>query len=97
MTTEPLHQLLDLSHDVGLELRDQAILGEGNTSCRVDDETFLVKASGTSLSTLAEGDVTRCRFEPLLALLERPDVSDAEITETLLASRVDDSAKKPSV
>ncbi len=38
--------LLKLSHDLGREDRGLAILGEGNTSCRLDGDTFLVKASG---------------------------------------------------
>lgn len=95
--SSPLQQLLNLSHELGVESRDLAILGEGNTSIRLDEDTFLVKASGSSLPTLAEGDVTRCRFEPLLALLEQEGATDQQITQVLLDSRVDASAKKPSV
>ena len=39
-----------------------AILGEGNTSARCTDDTFLVKASGTCLGTLSKDDVVECRF-----------------------------------
>lgn len=95
--TDRLEQLLNLSHELGVEARQLAILGEGNTSCRVDDDTFLVKASGSSLPTLSAEGVTRCRFRPLLDLLEREGVPDDEVTRLLLESRVDPAAKKPSV
>ncbi|MGH7958232.1 MAG: class II aldolase/adducin family protein, partial [Opitutaceae bacterium] len=41
--------------------------------------------------------VTVCRFDGLLALLARKAMSDADIDQALLASRVDPAAKKPSV
>jgi rhamnose utilization protein RhaD (predicted bifunctional aldolase and dehydrogenase) len=91
-----LPELIALSHELGREDRKLAILGEGNTSCRVDDKTFLVKASGSSLSTMAPGDVTECRFAPLLELLDRPDASDEDILSVLQASQVDPKAKRPS-
>ena len=89
--------LIALSHDLGAEHRGLAILGEGNTSARYSDETFIVKASGSSLGTLTEADVTECRFAPLLAMLDRDDLSDKEVDEGLFACRVDPLAKKPSV
>ena len=52
-----------------------AILGEGNTSAKIDSETFWVKASGSCLETLANEDVVACRFAPLLAMLDREDLS----------------------
>ena len=95
--TNPLTALLELSHQLGREDRSLAILGEGNTSTRVDDQTFIVKASGSNLATLSAENVTECRFADLLALLGKKNLKDAEIDEALLASRVDPTAKKPSV
>ncbi len=89
--------LLDLSHQLAREERHLAILGEGNTSTRIDPDTFLVKASGASLATLESGGVTACRFDRLLPLLERKKMSDSEVDDALLASRTDSSAAKPSV
>jgi len=89
--------LLALSHQLGEEARQLAILGEGNTSARLGEETFLVKASGSSLSTLAENDIVECRFAPLLSMLERSDLTDQQIEDELFGCRVDSSAKKPSV
>lgn len=90
-------ELLELSHFLGKEDRELAILGEGNTSAAIDDQTFLVKASGSSLQTLGEDDVVECRFDALLPLLDRDNLTDEEIEEALLACRVDSNAKKPSI
>lgn len=49
---QKLDALVQLSHQLGDGQHDWAILGEGNASTRVDDQTFLVKASGSSLGTI---------------------------------------------
>ena len=41
-----LAQLVDLSHRLGAPERDFIVLGEGNTSARSSEDSFLVKASG---------------------------------------------------
>lgn len=86
-----------MSHEIGREDRGLAILGEGNTSARLGDDTFLVKASGTSLGTLREDGLVECRFSALLPLLERESMTDQEVDDALMASRVDSKARKPSV
>lgn len=92
-----LNSLLSLSHDLGREERQLAILGEGNTSTRLDDRQFIVKASGSNLATLAPENVTACDFAKLLALLDKKSLPDTAIDEALLDARLDSSAKKPSV
>jgi rhamnose utilization protein RhaD (predicted bifunctional aldolase and dehydrogenase) len=89
--------LTALSHELGAEHRKLAILGEGNVSARLSRETFLVKASGSSLGTLGETDLVECRFAPLLAMIERTDLTDQQIEDELFACRVHPNAKKPSV
>ncbi len=89
--------LTTLSHELGAEHRNLAILGEGNVSARLSRETFLVKASGSSLGSLGESDLVECRFAPLLAMLDRTDLSDQQIEDELFACRVHPNAKKPSV
>jgi rhamnose utilization protein RhaD (predicted bifunctional aldolase and dehydrogenase) len=96
MNSQCLSALLDLSHELGQEARGLAILGEGNTSTRLDDASFAVKASGSSLSTLDEKGVACCRIADVLALFEREDVTDEEVEATLLASRLYESDRKPS-
>jgi rhamnose utilization protein RhaD (predicted bifunctional aldolase and dehydrogenase) len=94
---EKLATLLKLSHDLGREDRDLAMLGEGNTSCRIDEDTFLVKASGSSLANLREDQLVACRFSALLPLLSAGPMTDAEVEKALLDSRVDPTQPKPSV
>ncbi|HEY5892138.1 MAG TPA: class II aldolase/adducin family protein [Chthoniobacterales bacterium] len=98
MTSHEVKQaVLTLSHDVGREDRGFAILGEGNTSGRVDDTTFWIKASGGNLATLADSGVVECTFAGINHLIEKEALTDHEIEDGLFASRVDPSSKKPSV
>ncbi|MFT5301511.1 MAG: rhamnose utilization protein RhaD (predicted bifunctional aldolase and dehydrogenase) [Mariniblastus sp.] len=94
---QTLTDLLELSNFLGEERHQMAILGEGNTSARIDHETFWVKASGSCLATLTQNDLVACRLKPLLAMLEQPDLTDQQIEAELFACRVDSHAKKPSV
>jgi rhamnose utilization protein RhaD (predicted bifunctional aldolase and dehydrogenase) len=85
MPTPLLQDLLTLSHEIGREERGLAILGEGNTSVRLSNDTFAVKASGTCLGTLKEEDTVECRFSSLLPLLETKSMTDQEIDDAPLA------------
>ena len=51
-----MSEILDLAR----EISEYTICGEGNVSVRVDENTLLIKASGTSLNTLSEKDLTLC-------------------------------------
>jgi rhamnose utilization protein RhaD (predicted bifunctional aldolase and dehydrogenase) len=90
-------RLLDLSHQLGREERKLAILGEGNTSARLGDDNFLVKASGSNLATLSLPGTAECYLSKLLPLLDAQSMSDTAIDEALFASRVSTEARKPSV
>jgi rhamnose utilization protein RhaD (predicted bifunctional aldolase and dehydrogenase) len=94
---DKLALLLKLSQDLGREDRGLAMLGEGNTSCRLDEETLLVKASGSSLANLQENQLVACRFSALLPLLQAGAMTDLEVEKALLESRVDATQPKPSV
>ena len=91
-----IQPLLELSHQLGDEKRGLAILGEGNTSMRLADGLFAVKASGSSLSNLDAAGVARCQRDKVLALFERPDISDDETEAALLDSRAFAQDRKPS-
>jgi rhamnose utilization protein RhaD (predicted bifunctional aldolase and dehydrogenase) len=88
-------RLVELSREFG-QAR-WTILGEGNTSGRIDEKVFAVKSSGSSLGTLTEIELTHCYFDALLPVLDRKGVSEEEIEEILLNSRVRSTALKPSV
>jgi rhamnose utilization protein RhaD (predicted bifunctional aldolase and dehydrogenase) len=93
-----LAQLIWMSRELGRPELDYAILGEGNTSARIDDETFFVKASGAELRTLDESGVVEVSLERALALLDAEDISDASVKAGLIAAKVDPtSARHPSV
>ncbi len=95
---EILTQLITLSNNLGNPTNDYVILGEGNTSVKMDEETFWVKASGTELRTIGREGFVQVRFEPILAMLDGPDLSDQEVKEALIEARVDPQAKgHPSV
>ncbi len=80
-----LGPLVELSRALAAPSEDCVILGEGNTSQRLDDETFAVKASGRSMESIDAGGFTRLPLAPFLAALDGPPLSDAE-TAGLLGS-----------
>ena len=55
-TISQIDDVLDLAHTIA----EYTICGEGNVSVRVDENAFLIKASGTSLHTLSKEDLTLC-------------------------------------
>lgn len=99
MTLERVRaELLDLSHRLGDPALDAVILGEGNTSARVDADTFLVKGSGCQLETLAAADLVHLRFAALLPLLDRADARDGDLGPAYEAAKVDPAqARRPSI
>ena len=92
-----LQSLIDLSHELGREDRQMAILGEGNTSVDNGDGTFWIKASGSQLATIEAGGFSQVRTSAVLELLSRPQPSDEQVAEGLKAALVDPSQRMPSV
>lgn len=84
-----LEQLVALSNELGRPEHDYVILGEGNTSARADDDSFYVKSSGTQLRTITADGFAHARFAPVLALLEQPNLTDADVKNALTAAKVD--------
>jgi rhamnose utilization protein RhaD (predicted bifunctional aldolase and dehydrogenase) len=82
-----LKQLVKLSRSLGRPERDLVVLGEGNTSVRLDDESFLVKASGTSLARATAESFVKMDFGRTLALLELDAPADDELGGALMAAR----------
>ena len=91
--TEVLQHLLDMSHRLGEEQKGLVILGEGNTSARVDENTLFVKASGTHLATIQPEGMVEVRFDKVLPMLEGPELSDDEIKAALRAAMADPDGK----
>ncbi len=93
-----LDQLVTLSRTLGDPAKDYAMLGEGNTAARAGDDTFWVKASGTEMRTIDANGFVEVYFDRVLALLDAPVLSDAEIKQGLSGAKVDAaSGGHPSV
>ncbi|NLE44768.1 MAG: class II aldolase [Chloroflexi bacterium] len=90
--TDVLAQLVEMSRTLGDPTLDYAILGEGNTSARADEETFWVKASGARLGTAGSEGYVSVRFDPMMEMLDGGDLSDDEIKLALEGGRADASA-----
>jgi rhamnose utilization protein RhaD (predicted bifunctional aldolase and dehydrogenase) len=96
MTGNPLAQLIEMSRSLGRTERELVILGEGNTSVRLDEDRFLVKASGTSLADAKVESFVSLDLKATLALLDLDSPTDEELLEGLMAARTDDGPR-PSI
>jgi rhamnose utilization protein RhaD (predicted bifunctional aldolase and dehydrogenase) len=95
--SDPRPELIQLAHDLGREDRHLAILGEGNVSAPGSPGTFWVKASGSSLGTLQENQLTQVRSGIVLQALDQNDLDDHAVLDVLRASQVSADAALPSV
>lgn len=94
---EILAELTTLSHFLGDPVHDLAILGEGNTSARVEEDLFYVKASGQNLGSITPQGFCAVRFSRILPSFEGADLTDAQVKQTLMESKLDASDIMPSV
>ena len=78
MSEKILNELLTMSQNLGDPTKDYAILGEGNTSARIDEDTFYIKASGTALATLGLNDVVQVAFKRVMDLRSRLNGTTAD-------------------
>lgn len=96
--SDPLADLVTLSRTVGDPAHDLVILGEGNTSIRADEQTFWVKGSGSQLSTIEAKHFVRMRFDKVLAMLDKPNFTEAELTAAYEGAKAEQGdGKRPSV
>ena len=95
--TEAIEELVALSRRIGRPENDYVILAEGNTSLRLDDGTFLVKASGARLDGIGAAEFARLRLTPLLEAVLDDDERD--VRELFRSARVEPSpgAGEPSI
>ncbi|GFP31897.1 hypothetical protein HKBW3S42_00203 [Candidatus Hakubella thermalkaliphila] len=80
---ETLANLIKLSRKLGERANHYVILGEGNTSARIDDKSFWVKASGVSLDGIDSDGFVKVSFEKVLQMLEWENIGDEEIKQGL--------------
>lgn len=93
-----LHELVEMSRYLGEPARGYAILGEGNTSARIDDDSFYVKASGTTLATIDESGFVAVSISKLVEILDEPGADDEDVTRVFRESLLDPKEqRRPSV
>jgi rhamnose utilization protein RhaD (predicted bifunctional aldolase and dehydrogenase) len=95
---EILSELVELSRSLGRPERELVIMGEGNTSARISEDTFWVKASGTRLHQIKESGFVEVDLQKALAITTAETRTDDEIKALMAASRVDPAAtRQPSI
>jgi rhamnose utilization protein RhaD (predicted bifunctional aldolase and dehydrogenase) len=96
---EALMQLIAMSNRLGDPQNDYVILGEGNSSARIDDESFYVKASGVEMRTADAAGFVAISFQKTLSFLDRGSASDEEIKQALMDARLypEENPRRPSV
>lgn len=92
-----LETLLTMSHRIGEPERDLVILGEGNTSAKIDETSFFVKASGCELATMKAEEFVEVDIPAVMDLIAQEGLTDAQVKEGLAAARRPGSTLWPSV
>lgn len=96
--TDLLHELWTLTRALGEPSRDCVIIGEGNTSARVDDDTFLIKASGQQMESIEPSGIVAVRLSPILRLLDADPAPAVDLQKaTARAAKLDAAAPDPSI
>ncbi|MDE2777927.1 MAG: class II aldolase/adducin family protein [Chloroflexota bacterium] len=96
--TRNLSDLVNMTRALGEPAMDCVIIGEGNTSMRIDDASFYVKASGHQMRGIDEDGFVAVRFEPMLDMLDDPPQTLAEQKAITQAAKLDQaSARSPSI
>lgn len=90
-------ELLALTQALGRPDRDLVILAEGNTSQRLDDGRIIVKASGARMRDATADDFVTVEVEPLIALMNDPAATQADLTTALDAGVVDGRRRRASI
>lgn len=92
-----LRQLVEMSRRLGLPEHDYVILGDGNTSARIDADTFWIKASGAPLHGISRSGFVQVALAPILDMLNEKQLSDGEIKRRLSQAKVDPRHPHPSI
>jgi len=79
------HELVALTRRIGDPAADLVVLAEGNTSVRLEDDRFAVKASGSRMDTAEAGDFVVGELPELVDVLERGG-TDQETLSRLLSA-----------
>lgn len=98
ITMTILDDLHNMTRILGEPQRNYVIIGEGNTSARIDADSFYVKASGQQMGIMTTAGFVAVHFAPILDLLDNPPATQTEQKTRLAAARVDsNSPLMPSI
>jgi len=96
--TDVLDELVAMSRYLSDPAYRYVILGEGNTSARIDDNTFYVKASGTTLAGIDRDGFVAVSIDKIMALLDDTSATDDDVTRVFQASLAQPGeTRRPSV
>lgn len=93
---DPVASLLWLGRELAADPRSGIVLSEGNVSARLDDQRFLVKASGAYLETLTAADLTECRTQDMIRILEAPLLDSHGLSRMIREAQTDPDARRAS-
>jgi rhamnose utilization protein RhaD (predicted bifunctional aldolase and dehydrogenase) len=89
---EKLWELIEMTRALGDPTCDYVIQGEGNTSVRIDEDTFWIKASGTDAASAGAQSFLRVRLDDVLEIIDGPTVPEEQVRARLVAAKVDPDA-----
>ena len=95
--TPSLDSLIQLTRALGEPQNDYVIIGEGNTSMRLDAESFAVKASGQQMRGIGAGGFVSVKIAPLLAMLDDPPARLSDEKAITQAAVIGETGARPSV
>lgn len=97
MSDSTLNTIVEMTRTLGQPGLNYVIIGEGNTSCRIDEDSFWIKASGRGMSNIQPDGFVAVRLAPVLELLES-SLSGQAVGDAVKAALLDPAVTaKPSV
>jgi rhamnose utilization protein RhaD (predicted bifunctional aldolase and dehydrogenase) len=84
-----LNALIEMTHALGDPARDYVIQSEGNTSARIDADSFWIKASGADPGHADARSFLRVRLDAVLEIIDGPSMIESEVRARLAAAKVD--------
>jgi len=90
-------ELVGLSQSLGDPAKDLVILAEGNTSERLNETHIAVKASGSFLSDATAEDFVVADIEALMAVIDDPSSTQADLSAILDAGEHNGNQRRGSI
>lgn len=85
-------QLIVMTRALGEPARDYVIQGEGNTSVRIDEDTFWIKTSGADPVSADANSFLRVRLSDVLEIIDGPSMTEQDVRARLAAAKIDPEA-----